>query len=107
MQKHECRRCGFATSKLKDLKRHFDEKTPCEPILEDISRLVLKKELYSSNLPLHVQISKEIDEQIVQEEKIKQLNEEIKLQQENSEYKIYEKEPHYKIYSKDMSCFNN
>lgn len=97
--KHECRRCGFASSKLKDLKLHFDQDTPCQPVLEDISPLVLKKELYSSNLPLHMQISKEIDQQILQEQEHKQLQQHLKNHHEH--YKIFEKEPHYKIYSKD------
>ena len=96
--KYECRRCGYSSSKLKDLKKHLDQDIKCQPILEDISTLVLQKELYSSsNLPLHVQISKEIDQQIEVENEKKKLKE----AEEKNEYKIYENESHYKIYSKD------
>jgi len=39
-----CKRCGYGTNIKKDVKKHFERKTPCSPVLADICRDELVKE---------------------------------------------------------------
>ena len=44
---YSCKRCGYETDRISNIKNHLNRKKICETILESISIEQLKKELLS------------------------------------------------------------
>ena len=49
-----CDRCGYSTNKLSDIKRHIVRKSPCEPIVSDISLDSMKEKYLKEKLINHM-----------------------------------------------------
>ena len=47
---YTCKRCGYNTDRISNIKNHLNRKKPCEPILENVNIEQLKKELISMRL---------------------------------------------------------